>query len=337
MVGQRTRLAQQPADRWYEGDDARLSSYHERSRRLDTLQLIIQAVISRGWLILGIGGLAPAFIAGANPMMLAVGVGGVLLASRALAKVGATLEGLSAMAIAWEQVAPLFRQAAEAPTEGDAAEAATLRRAPAEEGDAVLAGSRLGFSYPGASRPVFSELDLEIKAGDRVLLEGASGCGKSTLAALLTGLREPTQGLLLCRGLDRHTLGDASWRRRVAHAPQFQQNHVLTGTLAYNLLLGRSWPPREEDLALADEVCRELGLGELLDRMPGGLHQVVGDTGWRLSHGEQSRVFLARALLQDADAVLLDESFGALDPKSAARAARCVLERAQTVVAIAHP
>ena len=76
-------------------------------------------------------------------------------------------------------------------------------------------------------------------AGDRLLLEGESGGGKSTLASLLTGLLAPESGLLLLGGLDRQTMGAAGWRKRVASSPQFHENHVLTGTFAFNLLMGR--------------------------------------------------------------------------------------------------
>jgi len=65
-----------------------------------------------------------------------------------------------------------------------------------------------------------------------------------------------------------------------------------------------------------EEVCRELGLEDLLQRMPGGILQSVGESGWQLSHGEQSRLFIARSLLQNADVVVLDESFAALDPEN---------------------
>ena len=71
--------------------------------------------------------------------------------------------------------------------------------------------------------------------------------------------------------------------------------------------------------------------------MPAGLEQVVGETGWQLSHGERSRLYIARALLQGTDLVVLDESFGALDPETLRQALRCVLERAPTVLVIAHP
>jgi ATP-binding cassette subfamily B protein len=63
---------------------------------------------------------------------------------------------------------------------------------------------------------------------------------------------------------------------------------------------------------------------------------MVGETGWQLSHGEQSRLFMARALLQQADIVILDESFAALDPANLQRALRCVYERVRTLLVIAH-
>jgi ATP-binding cassette subfamily B protein len=71
--------------------------------------------------------------------------------------------------------------------------------------------------------------------------------------------------------------------------------------------------------------------------MPGGLQQQVGETGWVLSHGERSRLFLARSLLQDAELVILDESFAALDPETMNLALDCVLRRVRTLIVIAHP
>ena len=120
-------------------------------------------------------------------------------------------------------------------------------------------------------------------------------------------------------------------------APQFHENHVLSGSVAFNLLMGRQWPAGPAALAEAQSVCDALGLGELLQRMPAGLHQRIGETGWQLSHGERSRLFLARALLQGAPLTVLDESFAALDPETLARCLRAVQQRTQTLVVIAHP
>ena len=80
-----------------------------------------------------------------------------------------------------------------------------------------------------------------------------------------------------------------------------------------------------------------MGLGPLLDRMPAGIQQIVGDTGWQLSQGERGRVFLARALLQRAEVVILDESFAALDPETLQQAVACADRRAATLLVVAHP
>ena len=154
---------------------------------------------------------------------------------------------------------------------------------------------------------------------------------------MLTGLRAPQSGLLLAYGLDQQTLGSEGWRKRVSAAPQFHENHVLTGTFSFNLLMDRCWPPRVKDLEEAETICRELGLDDLLKRMPAGLLQMVGETGWQLSHGERSRLYIARALLQGSDLVVLDESFASLDPENLRRSLSCVMERAQTLLVIAHP
>ncbi len=90
-------------------------------------------------------------------------------------------------------------------------------------------------------------------------------------------------------------------------------------------------------LAGNQQTCRELGLGPLLDRMPGGMFQMVGETGWQLSHGEKSRIFIARALLQRADLTILDETFAALDPQNLQLALSYVLKQTPTVLVIAHP
>ena len=93
----------------------------------------------------------------------------------------------------------------------------------------------------------------------------------------------------------------------------------------------------KRNVTRAWELCEELGLGPLLRRMPAGIHQMVGGSGWQLSHGERSRLFIARALLQQPEVVILDESFGALDPETMNRAVQCVLRRVETVVVGAHP
>ncbi len=168
------------------------------------------------------------------------------------------------------------------------------------------------------------------------MLEGASGGGKSTLVSLLAGVREPNSGRILIGGFDRPTLGAAEWRRRLAAAPPFHENQVLAETFAFYLFLGHPAILTPGDFEEAQAICDDLGLTDLLARMPAGMLQMVGETGWQLSHGERSRLYIARALLQDAQLVVLDESFAALDPEDLKRAVECVVKRARSLLVIAH-
>jgi len=358
MVGHRTRLIQEDPRHWHDGEDQTLERYLRLSESLDRIGLQLSSTISRGWIIVGLSGLAFTFVVGnPAPSALAIGLGGVLLAGQGLGKLAGGAQSLTSLLIAWQQVGPLFRASRRKreipdlsfvpPTRAAASESINVGEpaiqvnptsgAPAEHDAALLMARDLVFRYRPQGRPVLQDCSLLIYPGDRILLEGPSGGGKSTLAAVLTGLRVPESGSLLLWGFDRKILGLEEWRRRVVMAPQFQENYVFSETLAFNLLMGRRWPPLPEDLQEAEAICIELGLGDLIQRMPSGFQQTLGESGWQLSHGERSRLFIARTLLQHSDLVILDESFGALDPENLARAMQCVLSRAETVLVIAHP
>ena len=338
MVGHRTRLAQEVPERWHHGEDVAVETYLELSRRMDRKAALLRTAIPRGWLLAALLVLAPVFVAGgASVAKLAIAVGGALLVYRAFVKLVRGLSDLAEARIAWNNIRPLFDAAARPRLLASPDVAAALRADPGDHQAALLEAREVSFGYGSRAEPVVKGWGLEIAAGDRLLIEGASGSGKSTLASLLAGLREADSGLLMLRGLDRQTLGADGWRGQVTTAPQFHENHVLTETFAFNALMGRGWPPAPGDIPEAEKICRELGLGELLDRMPGGLLQMVGESGWQLSHGEKSRLFIARALLQKADLVILDESFAALDPENLRLSLECVLKRAPTLMVVAHP
>jgi ATP-binding cassette subfamily B protein len=334
MVGHRTRLAQEPREHWHDSEDQGLERYQNVSQAVDRRGALLMAVVPRGWLVVGVAGLAPAFVSGRASAALAVSVGGLLLAYRAFRRLASGMWNLTEAAIAWKQVAPLFKAAAREETPGSPA-LATMESA--SEREAIIEARDIVFRYPNHPEPVLQRCNLSIAAGERLLLEGPSGGGKSTLASLLTGMLRPESGLLLARGLDRQTLGAQGWLRRVASAPQFHENHVLTGTFAFNLLMGKDTWVSEKDYREAESICRELGLGALLEKMPAGMLQMVGESGWQLSHGERSRLYIARALLQGSDVLIFDESFAALDPENLRLALDCVLNRASTVMVIAHP
>lgn len=331
MVGQRTRLAQQPPDQWHDAEDAQLADYQAIMRRLDRWQTVLSGLIGRGWLVVGLLGIAPTFIAQTPDLVrLAVSLGGIILASQALQAVTNGMLNVANARRTWRDLQPLVDLAAPIDRLGSR----PIR--PTPDGSLIVARD-LTFSYPNRTTPTLHKLDLAIAPGDRISLTGASGSGKSTLASILAGVREPNGGMLLLHGLDRPMAGSAEWRKRVVVAPQFHENHIVAETLAFNLLLGRQWPPTESDLCEARELCHALGLGELLTRMPSGLQTMIGEGGWQLSHGEQSRLFIGRILLQNADLLILDESFAALDPTNLRHALDCVMQRAPTLLVIAHP
>ena len=335
MIGHRTRIAQLRPSEWHRGEDEALERYVHASSSMDRAAVSLLAIVPRGWILVGLCGLAPTFVAGegagASAPALAIGLGGILLGFKAFHRLTAGVWNLAGAAIGWRQTAPIFA-------------AATRRRsqpiAPVSRADAksvVLDATDLRFTHAGRPQPVLRGCTLSLSAGERVILQGPSGCGKSTLASLLSGLRLPQSGLLLADGLDRHTIGFDGWRRRVVLVPQFHENHLALGSIAFNLLMGAEWPASEDGFARAERVLRELGLGDTLDRMPSGLLQTIGETGWQLSHGERSRVFLARALLQQPDVLILDESFAQLDPENMHLALDAVVSRGNAVLLIAHP
>ena len=342
--GHQTRLVQE--DKWHEADDRDVADYLALSQHYDHENLRIWVLVPYGWIALMLLGIATDFVL--TPGLESSTTVGLRFLSFVFGTfqfqfLALVIPDIARAYAAWRIIAPIQQAAT------THAAAQQLRAGNGDELDVhpedlvlsadvpLLEGRGLTFRYRAGGRAILADCQLAIYNGDRLLLEGPSGGGKSTLASLLIGLHAPETGLLLLRGLDRHTVNEQVWRQRVVAAPQFHENHVLNASLAFNLLMGRRWPAWPADLVEAATVCRELGLGPLLDRMPLGLDQPVGEQGWRLSQGERSRLFIARALLQNADLVILDESFASLDPENMQIAMECVRKRAATLLVIAHP
>jgi ATP-binding cassette subfamily B protein len=337
IIGHRTRTIQQAPDRVHLGEDETLARYLNAGRRMDRVSVWLAAVMPRGWLLAGLIVLAADVVPGAaTPAKLAVTISGLLLAYRAFRRLSVGLTGLADAAITWDNVTPLDAAASQEDERPAGATWSAAGASTQQSGRTAVDVRDVTFSYRDRGEPVVRRCNLRIPRGARVLLDGASGSGKTTLGSLIAGLRRPAAGVVLIDGLDRSVVHPEAWRQRILMTPQSHDNHLINGSLAFNLLIGRRWPPLPSDFADAEEVCRELGLGDLVDRMPSRLNQAVGETGWQLSQGERARVFLARALLQRAEVLVLDETFSALDPESIDRVIRCVHRRTPTVLAIAH-
>ncbi|MFJ4667654.1 ABC transporter ATP-binding protein [Kitasatospora purpeofusca] len=179
-------------------------------------------------------------------------------------------------------------------------------------------------------RNVLHSVDLTIRAGERIAVVGPSGAGKSTLAGLLAGLHTPTAGSITIGGTATASFPVAELRRQVALVTQ--EHHVFRGTLRDNLLIARpDAGDHELERALkavdAWDWARELGPDT-----------EVGSGAAPLSPIQAQQLALARLVLSDPIAVVLDEATSLLDPRSARqleRALAAVLE-GRAVVAVAH-
>ena len=188
------------------------------------------------------------------------------------------------------------------------------------------------FRYPGAAQDALCGIDLCVGAGETVALVGRSGSGKSTVAALVSRLRDATEGEVLLGGVDVKNIAPDVLARQVSYV--FQDNRLLKASIRDNVRLSR---PDASDA----EVLRALDLaqcGDILAKLPEGADTVIGRAGVFLSGGEMQRIAIARAILKDAPVVVLDEATAFADPENEYLVQRAFekLTAGKTVLLIAH-
>lgn len=181
-------------------------------------------------------------------------------------------------------------------------------------------------------RPVLSDLDFDLAAGEALAVVGASGAGKSSLLRLLQRHYLPTSGSILFDGAPAEQVDVNALRRRMAVVAQ--DTSLFNDTLRQNLLLGDP----EADDAMLQLVLGQAGLTGLLERLPDGLDTNVGERGQRLSGGERQRVALARALLRNAGLLILDEPTSGLDNRTEREVSETFLSasRGRTTLLVTH-
>lgn len=181
------------------------------------------------------------------------------------------------------------------------------------------------------------DLNLTIKAGEKIGIVGASGAGKSTLVALLLRLYDAEKGRVLIDGIDVRSVTQESLRRQIGMVTQ--ETAMFNRTARENIMYGN--PDATEEMMIAAAKQAEahdfiLNLRDFAGRK--GYDAYLGERGVKLSGGQRQRIALARAFLKDAPILVLDEATSALDSEVEAsiQTALTQVMRGKTVLAIAH-
>ena len=188
----------------------------------------------------------------------------------------------------------------------------------------------IAFRYAPREKDIVAKLNLEITAGECVVIFGASGGGKSTLLKLITGLLEPTEGEILFDGLPIAALGLDVLRPQLGVL--MQEDALVAGTIADNIALfdERIDMPRVRDAARAAQIEAEVM------RFPMQFNSLVGDMGTSLSSGQKQRILLARALYRNPRVLILDEGTAHIDPEREADIRAMLAGLSMTRIIVAH-
>ncbi|ONK11101.1 ABC transporter ATP-binding protein [Streptomyces sp. MP131-18] len=173
-----------------------------------------------------------------------------------------------------------------------------------------LTFENVGFGYAPTAPRVLGNVSFTVRPGETVALVGGSGCGKSTCVSLALRLWDPDTGTVRVGGTDLRDLADADLRATVAAVPQ--RIGLFTGTVADNISLAAPGAPDDDVRAAAARA----GVLSPDSGFRDGLDTPVGEGGRALSGGQRARIALARAFLQDAPVLLLDEAMAHLDAAS---------------------
>jgi len=179
---------------------------------------------------------------------------------------------------------------------------------------------------------LFRDLDLHIRAGERIGLVGPSGAGKSTLTKLIRRYYDVSSGRILIDGQDIATVTIDSLNLGIADVPQ--DPALFHRSLRENIAYAKP----EASEACLWEAAKAAHCEAFINNRPEGFDVIVGERGVRLSGGERQRVAIARAFVKDAPILILDEATSALDSETESLIQDAIdrLCKGRTVIAIAH-
>jgi len=189
------------------------------------------------------------------------------------------------------------------------------------------------FTYPKNNKAVLSDINFNIKAGEKVALVGKSGGGKTTLLNLIPKFYDVSSGSIMLDNFDINKISNNSLRKNLALVSQ--DTILFNDTIFNNIAYGNLKSVSLEKVKKAAKAANAL---EFINELPNGFNHIIGDRGVRLSGGQKQRIAIARAILKDAPILLLDEATSALDSESErlVQAALDNLMTKKTSIVIAH-
>ena len=168
----------------------------------------------------------------------------------------------------------------------------------------------VGFVYPGTTRQVLRNINLEVEPGETIALVGRSGSGKTTLCNLVARFYDPTTGTISLDGVDLREIQVESYRCLLGIVEQ--DVFLFDGTVAENIAYGDRWATRSQ----VEQAARAANAEEFIERLGDGYDTLIGERGVRLSGGQRQRLAIARAVLADPRIFILDEATSNLDSES---------------------
>ena len=195
-------------------------------------------------------------------------------------------------------------------------------------GDIVL--DDVHFSY--SDKEIFHGISMTIHSGEFIALVGPSGSGKSTVARLIASLWDTDSGSISLGGVDIRDIPLNEYNKKIAYVSQ--DNFLFDLSVRENIRLGDQSATDKE----VEEAARKCGCHDFIMRLEKGYDTVVGTSGGHLSGGERQRIAIARAMLKNADIIILDEATAYTDPENEALIQRSVasLVKGKTLIVIAH-